>query len=108
MEYIDDAGKPARQLKDASFDDARALFDEIISMIKRLFSSGLVHGDLSEFNILLQGTQPVFIDFSQSATTDSSRAKELLKRDVEIICRFFRKRGVDVDIEATFASIITT
>jgi RIO kinase 1 len=59
----------------------------------------LVHGDLSEFNILY-GDQPYFIDMGQSVTRDHPRAYQFLMRDIRNINRFFKNRcDVRNDVE---------
>ena len=55
-----------------------------------------MHGDLSEYNILMWDGQPVMIDVGQAMTTDNYNAKELLERDIRNVNAFFRKRGADV------------
>ena len=67
------------------------IFRKVTENIRKLYKKKLVHGDLSEYNILNHNNEPVFIDFSQATTTDSPNAAELLKRDVKNICNFFGK-----------------
>ncbi|MFT4260940.1 MAG: serine protein kinase RIO [Candidatus Woesearchaeota archaeon] len=88
MEMI---GDPANQLKNDVPDDIEEFFEKTVSCIKKLLDAGLVHGDLSEFNILNDDGEPVFIDMSQSTTIKAYNAKELLERDVKNIIRFFSK-----------------
>ncbi|MFP4523637.1 MAG: serine protein kinase RIO [Candidatus Woesearchaeota archaeon] len=108
MEYIDEFTAPAPKLKDVAFKDPQSIFQTIIDMVYSLvLDAGLVHGDLSEFNILLQGDQPVFIDFSQGTSTDSPNAPELLRRDLNVLCHFFKKRGVHKDPEKLYDDIIS-
>ncbi len=98
MDFIGDDDEPAPKLKDVELPHPEKVFNEIIGSIERLFlDANLVHGDLSEYNILYHNSQPVFIDFSQSTAADSPRAIELLERDVRIICSFFKKRGYSAD-----------
>ncbi len=92
MEMI---GSPALQLKDYS-PVTKKLFNAVISQMKLLYSSGLVHADLSEFNILIHNKIPFFIDFSQATTTDSPNAAALLERDIKNILRFFEKKSIAV------------
>ncbi len=97
MEYIGDETGPALQLKDVVFEDPTKTYDEVISFIIDGWQEAhLVHGDLSEYNILMQNGQPVMIDMGQAMTSDHYNAKELLKRDIRNINVFFRKRNVDV------------
>lgn len=90
MEFIGD-DSPASELKDQKPKDPQKFFKKVISNMKKLFDIGLIHGDLSHFNILNYNEEPIFIDFSQGTTVESENAPELLKRDVKNICVFFRK-----------------
>ncbi|MEM4500050.1 MAG: RIO1 family regulatory kinase/ATPase [Candidatus Woesearchaeota archaeon] len=91
MEFIGD-DMPARQLKNHHPQDPENFFKLIIDNYKRLVLDGkIVHGDLSEFNILNYRDIPVFIDFSQGTEVNSSLGLQLMKRDIEKICRFFSK-----------------
>ena len=96
MEYIGDTA-PAPKLKDSIPKDPKKFFDKIIEYMKILHDSGLVHGDLSQFNILNYNENPVFIDMSQSTTLRSSIAYELLVRDIKNISSFFSKQGITAD-----------
>ena len=55
-----------------------------------------MHGDLSEYNILMSDEGPIVIDVGQSMTSDFFNAKELLDRDIVNINRFFKNRGADI------------
>jgi len=68
-------------------------FNELIGMIMKLASCGLVHGDFNEFNILLTEQQKIYlIDFPQMISTYHIEAKEQFDRDVECIFNYFRKK----------------
>lgn len=87
-------GKPARQLKDQPPEDPETFAQEVASNIAKLWKHGLVHGDLSAFNILNYQEKPVFIDFSQSSPTSAPNARELLERDVVNLKAYFAKLDV--------------
>ena len=106
MELIDEGGDVAQKLKDVDLPNPQKTFDEVIVGVRKLFKGGLVHGDLSEFNILMQQGQVVFIDLSQMTTTASSHAPELLKRDIDVICSFFNRKGLKVVSSEVYASVI--
>ena len=102
MEFIGDETGPAPQLRDVVLEDPTDTYDEVISFIIDGWQEAhLVHGDLSEYNILMQDGQPIMIDVGQAMTTDHYNARELLERDIRNINRFFRNRGADVIDDAT-------
>ncbi len=97
MEYIGDENSPAPQLRNAALDDPTDTYDEVVSfIIDGWRDAHLVHGDLSEYNILMEDGEPVFIDVGQAMTSDFYNAKDLLDRDIANINRFFKNRGADV------------
>ena len=97
MEYIGDETGPAPQLRECVLEDPTETYDDVISFIIDGWQEAhLVHGDLSEYNILMWDGQPVMIDVGQAMTTDNYNAKELLERDIRNVNAFFRKRGADV------------
>jgi RIO kinase 1 len=104
LEFIGDE-TVSMQAKDDMPADIPKFFRDVISSMKKLHKAGIVHGDLSEFNMLNYNGKPVFIDFSQSTLQDSPNYRELLERDVRNICKFFRKYGVKADDEKVMESI---
>ena len=97
LEFIGNDGFIAPKLKDQIPKNLQEFFEKIIANMKKLHKAGLVHADLSAFNILNHNEKPVFIDFSQCTILKSSRANEYLERDVRNICIFFRKIGLNVN-----------
>ncbi len=95
MECVTDAeGNPAPRLSELSFDPAtaQAMFDGVIREVVRMLSIGVVHGDLSEFNVLIGRDGPVIIDFPQSVDTASNtNSRRLLLRDVDNFHRFLSR-----------------
>ncbi|AMH93860.1 serine/threonine protein kinase RIO1 family [methanogenic archaeon ISO4-H5] len=97
MEYIGDEGRPAPQLRDVAMENPTEVYDEVVSfIIDGWRDAHLVHGDLSEYNILMMDGEPIVIDVGQSMTNDFFNAKELLDRDIVNINRFFKNRGADI------------
>jgi RIO kinase 1 len=59
-------------------------------MIKTLYDKAeLVHGDISEYNILVPNGYPVLIDFAQAVTKEHPQSREFLQRDVENLNNYF-------------------
>ncbi len=104
MEFIGDE-QAARKLKDSPPDDPEEFFKDLIEQVRRLYKAGLVHADLSGFNILSHHEKPVLIDMSQTTPLDNPNADEFLKRDVHNICKLFQKFGVKSDEEKVIKMI---
>jgi RIO kinase 1 len=89
MELVTDAaGDPAPRLSevDLSAETARAYHDFLIQQIVRMLNIGLVHGDLSEFNVLVAPDGPVIIDLPQVVNAAGNNgALAMLERDVNNI-----------------------
>lgn len=97
MEYIGFESIPAPLLKEIKKPkDPVNLFNEILTFIKLLYNKAkLVHGDLSEFNILYHNQKPVVIDISQGVAIQHPKAEVYLARDIKNIFHFFNKLGID-------------
>ncbi|CAG8637551.1 2008_t:CDS:2, partial [Paraglomus brasilianum] len=69
------------------------LYSELMDLIVRLATYGLIHGDFNEFNILLkENGEPVLIDFPQMVSISHPNAEWYFNRDIECIRTFFRKK----------------
>ncbi|MDD2880510.1 MAG: serine protein kinase RIO [Rhodoferax sp.] len=103
MELVTDAnGDAAPRLNDVAFTPEQALQHHatLIKEVVRMLCAGVVHGDLSEFNILLAHTaladggdgvdEPVIIDLPQAVdAAGNNHAQRMLLRDVANLCDFF-------------------
>jgi RIO kinase 1 len=98
MEYIGFESIPAPKLKEIKAPkDPINLLNEVLNFMKDLYQkANLVHGDLSEFNILYHNQKPVVIDISQAVTVHHPKAEVYLVRDITNIFNYFEKIGVEV------------
>lgn len=96
----------APKLKDLIPKSKKKFFDVIMDYVRKLYKKGLVHADLSAFNILNFDEKPVFIDMSQCTTLEDPMAKEYLERDVRNVVNFFNKVGLKVDGESVLKRIL--
>lgn len=96
---------PSPQLKDSDPKNPKDFAKEVLGSIKELTKLGIVHGDLSEFNILNHNEKPYLIDFSQATSLDDPNAAEYMKRDLENISKFFKKFGVKIDPEKEYLKL---
>ena len=95
----------APKLKDTVPENKKDFFNKIIENMKKLYKAGLVHADLSAFNILNYKELPVLIDMSQATVFKNSRASEFLRRDVKNVCSFFNKIGLKANEEKVIKKI---
>ncbi|KAA0231247.1 hypothetical protein EDM76_10995 [bacterium] len=101
-----DAAAP--QLQHARFDRpaASAMLDRLLWNIETFLDHHLVHGDLSPYNVLVEGARPLVIDFPQAVDPRKNpNARGLLERDVRNICRHFARYGLEPDAERFVAGL---
>jgi len=100
MELVtDDEGNAAPRLNDVEFtpEIAIELHRRLIREVVRMLRAGVVHGDLSEFNILLGAEGPVIIDLPQAVdAAGNNHAQRMLVRDVDNLRRFFGRSAPEL------------
>jgi len=93
MELITDAdGEVAPRLNDISMCAEQAVKDHatVVNFVLRMLCVGLIHGDLSEFNVLQNEEGPVIIDLPQAVNAaGNNSAKSMLQRDVDNITQYY-------------------
>ena len=93
MDLVLDAdGRPAPRLNDVEMSEELALEYHalLLNQVVRMLCAGLIHGDLSEYNILVAESGPVIIDLPQAVdAAGNSNAAEMLKRDVANLRSYF-------------------
>jgi len=95
MELVaDEHGEAAPRLNDLVLtpDEARAGHERLIREVVRMLCAGVVHGDLSEFNILIDRDGPVIIDLPQAVdAAGNNHAPKILERDVSNLRNYFAR-----------------
>ncbi|PCJ31565.1 MAG: serine protein kinase RIO [Gammaproteobacteria bacterium] len=89
---IDEDGDIASRLNDIEFSSEQAIEDHalIISYIVKMLCVGIIHGDLSEFNVLVDEQGPVIIDLPQAVNAAANNnAQSMLDRDVNNMTRYY-------------------
>ena len=101
MERID-----GRELCRTNLEDPEFYLSEILRQMREMYRMGIIHGDLSEFNILIVEDKPYFIDMPQYAESSSIIAEKLLERDVHLVLKHFRKKyGLNISVKDTIEYI---
>jgi RIO kinase 1 len=97
MEFIGKDGVSAPSLKEQPPTDPERIYRILVTYLKRLYQKAkLVHGDLSEYNIMLWKGRPVIFDVSQSVSIVHPMADFMLRRDLTNLNRFFSRLNVKV------------
>ena len=92
-------GDAAPRLNDLDFtaEEARTLHRHLVREVVRMLCAGVVHGDLSEYNILLGADGPVIIDLPQAVdAAGNNHAQRMLERDVANLRHFFGRYAPDL------------
>ncbi len=97
MEFLGEDGLPYTQLNILGPESISQL-KSILLDIRKLYRAGLVHADISEYNILV-GPKPYLIDFGQGVILSHPNSERYLERDVYNIVKYFSKHGFKMDFE---------
>jgi len=105
MEFLDFEDGRARRLGEVHVENPETAYEVVREYMRRLYDAGLVHGDFSEYNIVLHGSELVVIDLGQAVTVHHGNSREFLERDCHNVAAFFRRQGLDVTDEELLAFV---
>lgn len=100
MEYLGDHQRPAPSLQNVELprDEVYPVFDRLMRNIELWLANNYVHADLSAYNVLYWQNQVRIIDFPQAVNPRfNPNARSLLTRDIENICRYMARYGLERD-----------
>ena len=97
MKFIGKDGQRAPLLKETVLDDYEKVFRLLMTYLKRLYrKGGLVHADMSEYNVIIWKGRPVIFDVAQSVLIKHPMADRFLRRDLENLHRYFKRKVSDI------------
>jgi len=97
MEFVGKDGVSAFSMKEQSPKNPEKIYKILLTYLRRLYiKAELVHGDLSEYNIMIWRGRPILFDMSQAVPLSHPMAEFLLHRDLTNFNKFFSKLGVKV------------
>lgn len=107
MEYIGNNKRSAPEMKDIILKNPDKTYNLLIKYLKYLYQKAqIVHGDFSQFNILIHNNIPYVIDLGQGVLLEHPLSDEFLRRDIENISRYFStKYGIKTDSNSIYESI---
>ncbi|NHJ85110.1 MAG: hypothetical protein FK734_06585 [Asgard group archaeon] len=117
MSFIGKNWNPAPQLRNIKLQEPEKILDDIIEELKLMYTKAkLIHGDLSEYNILIHDNKPVIIDFPQAIDmslyhmrfTDTLKSSlKVLQKDVNTIKKYFEKEyHISFDFNEVYSYIV--
>src|SRR5437899_11405953 len=81
MSYVGDESRPAPLLREVRLDDPNAGFEDLVETMRAIRKAGLVHGDLSEDNVLVWDGHPWAIECGRALPLAHGHAEEWVRRD---------------------------
>jgi RIO kinase 1 len=105
MEYLGTEEGRARRLSEVHIENPQMAFDVVKEYMRRLYDAGLVHGDLSEYNVVFHEGQLYIIDLGQAVTVYHPNAEEFLERDCRNVANFFARQGAEADPDDLLAYV---
>ncbi|TYL39469.1 serine protein kinase RIO [Natronococcus pandeyae] len=97
MEYIGNEDGRAKRLGEVHIENPQTAYEVMREYMRRLYSAGLIHGDLSEYNVVFDEGQLVVIDLGQAVTVHHPNSRDFLERDCENVANFFSRQGLETD-----------
>jgi len=97
MELVGLVEERARRLAEVDVENPETAYEVVREYMRRLHAAGLVHGDLSEYNMIIHDGELVVIDLGQAVTVHHPNAEEFLRRDCRNVAVFFSRQGIDTD-----------
>jgi RIO kinase 1 len=108
MNFIGRDGVPAPLLKDLPPENPLNFYESIIEQMRVLWQdAGLVHGDLSIYNIMNYEEEPIIFDVSQAMLTKHPISEMLIERDIFNINKYFQKLGIETKNQEILKEWIT-
>jgi RIO kinase 1 len=102
MELVGLVEDRARRLAEVNVENPETAYEVVREYMRRLHGAGLVHGDLSEYNLIVHDGELVVIDLGQAVTVHHRNADDFLRRDCRNVAKFFTRQGLETDAEALY------
>jgi len=115
MRYLGDERGPAPRLQDTLLEEPREFLDEVLAGLEGLLRAGIVHTDMSAFNILVHEGKPWFIDFSDALRVDRNdgslwrrqeEATVAMERGMNALQVYFRKYDIAIDSKPFVSRVV--
>jgi RIO kinase 1 len=109
LEFVGDDGSAAPRLAETPLDGAslRDLHTQVVAALFAMVRQGVVHADLSPYNVLVWDGRAVLIDFPQAVhPQDGPDALALLQRDITNLVGWFKRKGVETNLDELYSQLV--
>jgi RIO kinase 1 len=97
MEYLGTDDGRAKRLSEVHVENPDTAYEVVREYVRRLYDAGLVHGDLSEYNVVVYDSELCLLDLGQAVTVHHPNSRDFLERDCYNVASFFTRQGYEVD-----------
>jgi len=105
MELVGLVEDRARRLAEVHVENPETAYEVVREYMRRLYSAGLIHGDLSEYNMIIHDGELVVIDLGQAVTVHHPNSTDFLWRDCENVASFFARQGLETTADDLLAFV---
>jgi RIO kinase 1 len=105
MEYLGGEDDRAKRLNEVHIENPRTAYEVVREYTRRLYRTGLVHGDLSEYNVVVHEGELGVLDLGQAVTVHHPNSRAFLERDCHNVAAFFRRQGLEVSDDDLLAYV---
>ena len=106
MEYLGGDDQRAKRLNEVAVENPETALEVVREYMRRLYAAGLIHGDLSEYNLVVHDGELCLLDLGQAVTVHHPNSREFLERDCHNVAAFFDRQGFAVDEDALLEAVI--
>ena len=105
MKFLGSGGERAKRLGEVHVENPETAYEVVREYARRLYRAGLVHGDLSEYNVVVHEGRLYVIDLGQAVTIHHPNSRDFLERDCRNVANFFSRQGLAVSAEDLLAQV---
>ncbi|MEF8757599.1 MAG: serine/threonine-protein kinase Rio1 [Halobacteriales archaeon] len=105
MEYLGTEAGRAKRLSEVHVENPGTAYEVVAEYMRRLYDAGLVHGDLSEYNVVVHEDELYLLDLGQAVTVHHPNYRNFLERDCHNVAAFFRRQGLAVEDDDLLAFV---
>jgi RIO kinase 1 len=105
MQFLGEGGFQSALLEEVVLENPQATYEDVVRNMQKTYDAGIIHADLSSFNIIMHRGKPYLIDWAQGVELAHPHAERFLRKDCANIAKYFSKLGVRTSEEQVYAKV---